>query len=245
MGIITFNGITSESVGIVVERPPDYDVPERIYEMTPVPGRNGDVAMDTGAYKNSSRVYDIAIGAHNGNFSLLARKMTGWLHQAPGYLRLEDSYDNTVFMLAKCSETNSIVNILQQAGRATITFDRKPQRFLKTGAETTTITKSTVFTNPTSEIAKPLLKVYGTGNGNGTVTVGTNVMTLTGVTSYIFIDSEIEDCYKDTINMNNNVAMPDDFPVLKPGNTTISFTGNIIKIDVIPRWWLEIGRAHV
>ena len=57
MGVITFNGVSSTSIGLVVERPPDYDVAERRYEVITIPGRNGDILMDDESFANSIRNY--------------------------------------------------------------------------------------------------------------------------------------------------------------------------------------------
>lgn len=47
MGVITFNGIASDKLGIQVEHPPGYETPKKDYEIVHVPGRNGDVYIDT------------------------------------------------------------------------------------------------------------------------------------------------------------------------------------------------------
>ena len=41
MGVITFNGITSSSVGVEVETFPNYVAPQKDYEVIHIPGRNG------------------------------------------------------------------------------------------------------------------------------------------------------------------------------------------------------------
>lgn len=235
MGVVTFNGITSKSIGIEVEVPPDYDIPERIYETLHVPGRNGDIIMDTGSYKNSSRVYQVCLGSDGGNFATLANKISGWLHSAPGYLKLEDSYTPDYFMLARYGESNSITNIYQQAARASLTFDRQPQRFLKIGDIPVTVTTSKAFTNPTKFDSKPLIRVNG--NGDGTITCGAYTISITNLSGYMYIDSNLEDAFKEAMNMNRYVTVPNGFPILKPGNTTISYTGGIMGIVVTPRWW--------
>jgi phage-related protein len=47
MGIITFNGKSSQDI-FVVEHPPEYGSAERNYDIISVPGRNGDLTMDRG-----------------------------------------------------------------------------------------------------------------------------------------------------------------------------------------------------
>ena len=56
MGIITFNNISSKSVGLEVETFPDYVAPQKIYEVTHVPGRNGDLVRDTKTYETKEYI---------------------------------------------------------------------------------------------------------------------------------------------------------------------------------------------
>ena len=235
MGVILLNGRSSADIGLVVERPPDYEMAEKDYEIVPVPGRNGDIIIDKGGYKNVERSYDVAIGAEGANFALLAAKITNWLYSNVGYVRLEDSYEPDYFKMARLAQNEPIINILQQAGRATITFDRKPQRFLKSGEGSVILSSGMKMSNPTPFVALPLLKVTGTG----TITFGGRTIKINKNTSFMYIDSETEDAYRDVAtNLNPDVELPDGFPVLEPGNTTITFPATITKLEVTPRWWV-------
>ena len=69
---------------------PGYETPEKDYEVTHIPGRNGDIYVDKGSYKNVSRSYDIAIGAENKDFTIMANFISEWLNSASGYAKLED-----------------------------------------------------------------------------------------------------------------------------------------------------------
>lgn len=136
MGELIFGGISSKEIGLEVEHFPDFEIPERDYTVTHVPGRNGDVIWDNGSYKNVSRKYDISIGRfgmdnHQETYEQMAVRVLNWLHQSSGYLRLEDSYEPSYYRLASYKENANLTNILAQGGKATITFDCKPQRFLK------------------------------------------------------------------------------------------------------------------
>lgn len=237
MGVVTFNNITSSSLNAQVEHPPEYEIAERDYNIIPVPGRNGDVSIDNGRYKNVDRSYQIAIGSVNGNFTALAHSIADWLHSANGYVRLEDSYEPDYYKMAMYTESNSIANILQQAGRATITFNRKPQRYLKTGDTLIIPPSGSIYTitNPTINTSLPILTILGTGNG--TVTIAGYTITITGLISSITINSEIEEAYNGSTNMNMYATLPNGFPQLKPGNNSISYSGGITSVKVQPKWW--------
>ena len=239
MGVITFNGVSSTSIGLVVESPPDYDVAERRYEVITIPGRNGDILMDDESFANSIRNYEVAIGAEGGNFEKFAMKLSAWLHASPGYCRLEDSYNPDCYMLARYSGPATITNILAQAGRATLPFDRKPQRFLKSGevAKTFSGNENTphLLNNPTQFLSKPLITIYGTGQC--AVDVNGSIVTVADVSGYVYVNCETEDVYKDAINMNPKTTLSSTFPKLKPQSNVIKMSGGIDKVEVFPRWW--------
>lgn len=117
--------------------------------MTHIPGRNGDVYIDKGSYQNTTRSYDIAVGDSDRSFISMANMVSEWLHSASGYSRLEDSYEPEYYRMAVYKEENNIQNILDHAGRTTIQFDCKPQRFLKLGDIEIYVTTEIVLRNPT------------------------------------------------------------------------------------------------
>lgn len=235
MGIIKYNGISTDEVGIVVETPPNYEIPERNYEIIPVPGRNGDIIIDLNSYKNVVREYDIAIGEEDGDFSVLSSKIANWLYSGHGYLRLEDSYLPEYYMMAAVIAPNNIINILQQAGRATVQFNRKPQRFLKSGDRPIIVTKQTTLFNPTQFNSKPLIIVNGTGSG--VVNIGGYSVKIDNLEDEITIDCELEESYKGTNNQNNKVTLSNGYPLLVPRDNIVNFSGGITKVTIIPRWW--------
>lgn len=143
MGVIYFNGVPSTDYDIVVEHYPDYEMAAREYSTIKIPGRNGDLIVDTGSWGNVERTYDIASARYEGNFREAAANITKWLNGVLGYARLEDTYDPDVYRLAYFNGGITIENILNWAGRVTVTFNCKPQRFFKTGDEPFTITPST------------------------------------------------------------------------------------------------------
>lgn len=54
------------------------------------------------------------------------------------------------------------------------------------------------------------------------------------ISSQIFLDSEIQEAYKGTTSQNNH--MSGEFPKLLSGMNAISWTGNVTRIVISPRW---------
>lgn len=232
MGVIIFNNKSSSDCRIQVAHPPGYAYPERDYTITHIPGRNGDIIQDNGCYKNVERTYEVSFDVPNEDFATYANAVSAWLHSTTGYARLEDSYEPNYYRMATYQESNIFENLYNQAGTATIVFECKPQRFLKTGDNTITIQNSLTIMNPTGFEAYPLFKVTGT---SGVLIVNGNSITFSSIDGFVMLDCELQDAYKGTTNKNSTVS--GTFPVLKPGSNAISWTGSISSVTMKPRWW--------
>lgn len=235
MGIIIFNNVSSKDYHIQVEHPPEYVFPKRDYIIQHVPGRNGDIVLDTGSYQNAKRTYQIAVGSFEENYTTMVNKISEWLHSASGYARLEDSYEPEYYRLAMYEDEGTIENIFGQAGRTTISFNCKPQRFLKSGDILATFNKGGTLSNPTNFTSLPVITVKG--NGNGVFRIGDFTVIISEINSEIVIDSEIQDCYSGSNNRNSYVKLNNGFPKIIAGENEISFSGGITSMEVIPKWW--------
>lgn len=240
MGFIIYNGRSSREVGLEVETYPSYSSPQRSYTKVNVPGRNGDIIIDNGSWENAKRVYSVSVGSRHRDYTEMVREVSEWLHSSLTYTRLEDSYEPEYYRLAVFLEEVEFSNIYNQGAQAELTFDCKPQRFLKIGELPVIIqspTKTKEIYNPTSYSSLPLIKVYGTGSGQ--LVVGTQTVVISNVNTEIDIDCELQDAYSKTVNMNSVITLKPEtsFPTLAPGSTTIGFSGGITKVEVIPRWY--------
>lgn len=242
MGIVVYNGVSSEEMGIVVEHPPKYSFPQRDFEVTHVPGRNGDVVFDTGSYQNVTREYEIAIGDENKDFTPQANLISEWLHSSRGYARLEDTYEPEYYRLAMFKDEGTIENLLQHMGRITVAFNCKPQRFLKSGDVTIELNKSgSLLVNPTKFPSRPIIKVFGSGSGvfaiHNKVTGKNYTVTISNIDQYVTINSDLMDAYKDTLNKNSTITLSSGFPILDQDVNELTWSGGITKVEVQAKWW--------
>lgn len=231
MNSFTFNGKSSADFGLLVSNVSNYGAPSRVVEKIQVPYRNGDLLIDSGAYNNYIVSYQVSIIT---NTVANMRAIAEWLLAPKGYALLTDTYNSGEFrQAAYYDQLDYTMAHLNRYGRATISFDCKPQRYLDSGTSATTITNgSHTFSNPTGFDSKPLLVIAG----NGTATVNGVLITVADNSGdTITIDCETMQCYRGTTNMNSSVIM-DDFPVLSPGNNTVTL-GTATSIKVTPRWW--------
>ena len=236
MGLIIFNGLSSADYGIKVWQPPTYTIPERDYDMIHILGRDGDIALDKGSFKNTTRNYVVSFGRiDKENYTELANGLSEWLHSCNGYARLEDSYEPEYYRLAMFKDSLDITNAYHKAGQATIRFNCKPQRYLKSGDNIVKFDKSGYLDNPTYFNARPIIKVFGCGDG--VLQVGEYTVTLKSIDEFIVIDSELMDAYKGEHNCNSQVELNGNFPRLTNGRNNISFSGGITSLEVQPKWW--------
>lgn len=228
-----FAGASSADFGIYVNGNKTFNTPERVIETTTVPGRHGNLLIDTGRFSNIDHTYEAFAFE---NFRVNLSKLQNHLLSKIGYQRLEDSYHPDEFYLAVYSASMEVEAFADlRAGTFPITFNRKPQRYLKSGEQKQTITSSSgsIF-NPTDQIAKPLIRVYGTG----AIGVGSQTITIKTNPGYIDLDCEMEDAFMGTTNCNDKIELSSgDFPVLPSGKTGITKASAISRIEIIPRWW--------
>ena len=112
------------------------------------------------------------------------------------------------------------------------------KRWLKSGETAITVSSTnTNITNPTAFPARPVIVV--TGSGNGTLTVGGTVVTLTGISTGMIIDCErmtVTDS-AGTTNLNSVMTLG-EFPTIPAGTSAVQFTGGITSLAITPNWYI-------
>ena len=131
---ITYNGTLSDDLGVIVERFPNPQIAPRRVSVEVVPGRNGVLLQDDGSFASTSATYEMHISAVGGKlFTKAIRKIAAWLLAAPGFHRLEDTYEPDVFRLARYNGGVDVTSYFRDHGRFQASFECQPQRYLKMG----------------------------------------------------------------------------------------------------------------
>ena len=221
---LTWNGISSDSIGVIVERIPNRFIPTRRFVEQEVAGRNGNVLLVDKSFPNVMQEYEVYLSAESQKLPSVARACAEWLCAPTGYAQLTDSYDSTVFREAFLVDGFNVENSLNKFGRCTITFSCKPQKWLYTGTSATT---SLTLTNPTPFDARPLIEV----SGSGTISINSvDIEVLESVSDFLI------DC--ETMNAEDNSKIFClDFPVLTAGTSSVTHDNTITSIEITPRWW--------
>lgn len=242
---LTFNGITSNSLGVAISGEGSFDSPSRDRTVLTIPGRNGDLIIDNGRFQNITVTYPAFVF---GDLPATAAQIRAWLMSPLGYARLEDDYHPDEFRQAIFSGTVGFdTTAWNQHAEFEIKFNAKPQRFLKSGETPITIpiiNQEYTITNPTEFEARPLIIMEPRPNSEaittGTITIGTATLTLTDIPANVglTIDCDSRDVQgTDGFSYNANVSLSgDDFPVFDGGENTLT-RYNVGVLNITPRWW--------
>lgn len=231
---LTFNGITSNSLGVAISGEGSFDSPSRDMTVLTIPGRNGDLIIDNGRFANVTVTYPAFV---YGDLPATAAQIRAWLMSPLGYARLEDDYHPDEFRQAIFSGTVGFdTTAWNQHAEFEIKFNCKPQRFLKSGETPVSVASGGTITNPTPFTALPNIRVTASGAVNGTLTINGTIVTFTSPPfTTIFLNCDTQECYNGVNNLNQ--YMSGLFPVLVSGENTVTFDGNITAVSITPRWW--------
>lgn len=229
-----FKGKSSLEYGICVEKCPSFGAAQRVVEQIQIPGRNGALIVETGAYNNVLQSYEVWFKDRYLNATQAARELALWLLSGKGYFQLEDTYDPDIYRKAVFYGPLDVENWMLLRGRATLEFDCKPQRFFKSGDRPIKIQSGQTLYN-SGMPALPLIQITGTGEGE--IVIGGSTVEITDIPGSITIDSDVQNAYNGLSNLNNNIIVTGGFPVLDTGENVVAFSGGITGVEITPRWW--------
>ena len=129
-----FDGENSRDYGIYVQDVKVFGAPTRDVEMVSIPGRDGEFVLDKGRFNNIQVVYTCALGTDTQtDFNSGVSDFRNWLASRKGYKRLEDEINTTEYRMAVFKDGLDVSTLNKETGTFEVTFDCKPQRFLKSG----------------------------------------------------------------------------------------------------------------
>lgn len=249
---LTFGGKSLKDFGVYISGNGTYNAPERDRKTVAIPGRNGDLTIDNGRYKNTVIKYPAFIVR---DFDQNIEALRDYLLSFTGYERLEDTYHPDEYRMARYNSGLNNVKMVDSliAGQFDLSFDCKPQRFLKDGERERYLGRafndgnSVSVINPTMQDARPLLRIDDEGPGT-TVTINGVTLTIDHPSNAeVLVDCEAQECYLSTgTNWNSHITISgNDYPVLVPGENEIGWanreTSSVSdaksQLWITPRWW--------
>lgn len=240
MSDLIFGNHGAAEFHLTIEKYPSMKIPRRRITPISVPGRNGVLHIDEGTFESYIQPYECYFHDLAKSSPKVAHEIKTWLLSGEVCRRLEDTYDPECFRIATYKGPADIENTLNQYGRCRIEFDVQPEAYLKSGEKSVSFSSPDTITNPTGFDSKPLINVYGTGLGRLDIN-GYTAEFVKPINQVVTLDCEIMDAYRQMgegapEDKNSAVKIP-IFPTLQPGVNNISWSGDISKIEIIPRWW--------
>lgn len=235
MHFFTFAGKSSHDYGIHISGESTFNRPGRKYKEYEVPGRNGTLLIEENAFKNIPVTYPAFI---TDEMPARIEAFANIMSSLKGYQRLEDTYAPELFRMGQYESGLEVKSsgYMNRQGEFDIVFNCKPQRFLKSGELPLTYTQNGTIYNPTAYESKPHLRIYG--SGAGTVGIGSYLLTLTDIDSYVDVDCELMDAYKGAVNCNEDISFNMDEFNIPPAQSGVSITGSITSVVITPRYYI-------
>lgn len=223
---------SSKEFGIKIVSINNLSSPQRKTEKKEVPGRKaGDLIIDYGSYGNFPLKIVCTLNAQKKDIESVVTDLKYWLQGEVGFSDLYISETGKNYK-ACCINKLDIAEVFKNFGECTLIFECQPyKQFTDNDLITITKTGAQIYNQYFESL--PYMKIYGTGDV--TIFINNQTLVLKDISDYIEVDSEEMNCFKGA-NNNTNDQMYTDFPVLYHGENTISWVGNITKIELNPRW---------
>ncbi len=231
MSYITYKGRSSKEFSLHISSSNPFDVAQPEITTQSVPGRDGELVMIGNRYQNVIGTYYCFIKSNQIEQDI--RNIKSWILPNLGYDILFDSSDSNYFRYAYPTGKLAFMKRTSRLYEIEIEFSCKPFRYSFLGQKPIGINKTTTIYNPEKFASKPYIKVYG--SGNGTLNINQNGWNFKGIDGYIELDSELMNTFRGTASQNQKVQ-GNGYPQLLAGKSTLSFSGGISKIELIPRW---------
>lgn len=232
-----YKGINSLDMHLRIVNDIAFPSPEADIELIEVLGEDGEVAIDNERLKGVNFPIPVQLRLPNDlDVNAMATKISNWLKSDIGWYPLRFSGSKDYEYIAICYEQFNIQETLKQFGKTVINFRLKPYK-RRINKQIFQLSNGMAIMNKETRISKPLINIEGSGDiilkNNGV-----DWLVLRSIDGSIAIDSEIMSVYQGDRpqfdKMGSNLRPL--FPMLSPGENKITWTGNITKLEIDPRW---------
>ena len=228
-----FKDVYSYEHDILVEKQPDIILPKKRITKHIIPGHNGNIYIDNGAYEATTKSIECSI--HNID---RLDQIFSWLSGSGNLIfsnEPEKVYEAVILEQIPLQK----VGIFFNYKRFPLIFEVNPiKHSVNAQNDIKTINKSPyTFYGDGTINALPIITI--SGNGDIVLDVNNSTIALSDISGHITLNSQSMAAYKNS--ENQNYKMFGDFPVLLPqGNKNVlNWYGSISKIEINPCWaWI-------
>lgn len=233
-----YKGINSLDMYLTIENDISFFSPEADVEFIEVLGRDGELAIDRKRLKGGPMPFPVRLRLPEGHtVDEAATKISEWLKNDIGWYPLRFSGSPGYEYEAILTERFDIQETLRTYGKTVIPFRLKPYKYRVGANDPMELQNGAILFNSEKRPAAPLIRI----EGNGDIALqnnGEDWLVLRSVDGSITIDSKAMSIYKgartEFDKMNGNLRPL--FPLLNPGENEITWTGNVTKLEITPRW---------
>lgn len=250
----------SDYYGLRIATTPTLTTGTPEYEDYDIPGRQFGLSVPSGAWLKTTRTYNVSFPGestgliypawqnaldNNSTWTMTdnIKAIKYWLYRNNSWVKLTDTYDTSVFRLARINSEINFDQIPEEVAQTEITFEVDPRTYLNSGDAFLSVGSS--IYNPGLP-TNPVIRFNGSGGLN-------IVTTVNGVPKQYTISASVPsgktmeiDCETMSIylidgsgsktNGSAYVSRMVEFPMLGPGTNTILNNG-LSAVKIKPRWW--------
>ena len=232
---LIFNGVnTLKDLNLHIDELPIIGSFEESKDLIEVTGRDGFLTHNYNSRKYQT--IDIKISARNtDNINQIKKLFSG-----SGKLILSNNEER--YYQATVINKIDFERLLMYYNEFVVTFAIQPFSYeLRNEIEDITTTRQ--FNNPTNATCQPIITVYKQNNTNGVgnIYIGNETIQIKAIDEYIELDFALQEAYtiKNGVIKSCNSDVLCDYVEIEPGNTTIDFDGDILRIKILPNYrWL-------
>ncbi len=224
-----WNGIKSTDMGVIMLKAPSISIPQRRVNEIKVSGRNGTLHEDEQTFENYTKEAECHV-MDRSQIDEVCKRLTGF-----GEVIFSSEPDKVYRAYIK--NQISFGSILKNINDFLIQFDVQPFKYRANPfRDDLELTAPTIIRNSGTVYSEPIITVYG--SGDITLSINDVDYPLYGVNESITIDSEMMEVFKGNANQNSKYG-GETFPRFEVGENAISWTGNVEKVEIHPKWrWL-------
>lgn len=236
---------SNHEVGLVMQGELALSEPEPVVETVRVLGRNGDLHIYDGTYRNRTATVD-AYAYRDRRVKEAYSRIYPWLYGKQGYRKIRTDDDLDHYLMGRVLPSAAMKTRIDRMAPFTITFDCKPQRFLVSGDEAVIIKEGTnTLLNTTNYPSFPIVRAVVKWSNASGATVEINgqqihLPRLEAIDVVAIYDCETSHLSYKTLDGNpagyGDRYLVHDAITLEAGTNTISLSG-VSEAEIVPRWW--------
>lgn len=228
---LIFNNICSEELGIIVVEGPPEVLAQEEYEEISIEGRNGTLIENKGTFPNIEKSFILTTIDIDQDINLMIEKVKKWLFDIKDN-KLLYSIENKYNIVKKVIIEEDIKTTFEEFGDFKVKFICEPFYYNLLEKNIIVTQKQTTIYNSGDFTSAPKIIIYGTGDLQ--ITINDTTVQINNVDERVLLDSKLFLCL-DKDNNNKSIDMIGNFPTLDVGENTITWTGNITKLEISPR----------